>query len=146
MAMLAGTTNPHVTHFASIMSNYSFQPHIHKGYPDKEWKKLGYKINKRELPNNFQKFKEFKLPYTFLEDQIQYDALEGLKISTKPKLFFLGLQDEIVNLHHIKKAYESSSSPKQLHKLNSPHDYRFMPEIISEINQKIAKFLNQYKL
>jgi hypothetical protein len=37
--------------------------------------------------------------------------------------------------------YESASPPKEIHGLNSEHDYRLHPDIIKEVNEAIATFL-----
>ncbi len=145
MAMLAGTTNPKIEAFVSVMSNYSYKPEIYGAYPDEEWRNRGYEISKRDIPNS-DEFKEFKLPYSFLEDQIQYDMLEGLRNCTKPKMFFYGKNDTTVESHLVKTAFDNSAEPKEIHELNSDHDYRYKSEIISEVNKYLDEFVNKYKL
>jgi len=140
LAMLAGINNPYIIRFASIMSYYSFNPDIHGGYPDNEWKKTGYKLASRDIPNSSVK-KEFKLPYSYLEDQILYDMSDGLKKSTKPKLFVFGKKDVLVKPEIVKKAYEIASAPKKLRDLDSGHDYRWNSNSIKEVNNLVEDFL-----
>ncbi len=144
MAMLAGTRNPFVTHFASIMSFYSFEPQIHGEYPDKEWEKDGYRISKRDLPGKLPEFKEFRVPYSFLEDQIRYDALEDLKKSPKPKLFILGKKDILVKPKVVQTAFDAAHSPKELRELDSDHDYRHSLKLIGQVNKFLGEFLDLY--
>lgn len=140
MAMLAGITNPLVTHFGAIMSYYTFKPDIHGEYPDEEWKKTGYKISRRDVPASTA-MREFKLPYSFLEDQIQYDMLPGLKNTIKPKMFVVGEKDVTVKPEIVKTAYEAAAEPKVLYTLPSDHDYRFHPDLVVKVNSYLGEFL-----
>ena len=67
-----------------------------------------------------------------------------MKNCTKPKLFFYGVNDDMNDPEDVKKAYEKSAAPKEIHALNSDHDYRYHSEIIEEANQIIGKFLEKY--
>ncbi len=137
VAMYAAIANPTITHFASVMSAYS-----HKStFVDEEWKQTGYKLSKRDLPGNQNKSRQFKLPYSCLEDQTRYDASEGLKQSNKPKLFIYGNQDILIDPKIVKAAYTMSADPKTIHSIDSAHDYRFHPDMIREVNEYIGKFL-----
>lgn len=141
-AMLAGTANPHVTHFVAVMS--------HTGPTTVELPKAGEptKISYRDVPPGTSRTKEqkaFALPATYFEDQAQYDATEALKDCTKPKLFFYGTEDVLVSRDDVRKVYEAAGEPKTIHELNTEHDYRLHPEIIDEVNEVIGKFLEKYK-
>lgn len=143
IAMFVGVENPQVKWFVSIMSSYTFNPKIIGGYPDEEWKKNGYLTSTRDIPNS-NKTVEFKLSYAFLEDQIKYDALEGLKKTEKPKMFLYGTKDEAVEEELVRTAYNESSNPKEIFELNSDHDYRKNPEIIEAVNKYLSYFVDKY--
>jgi pimeloyl-ACP methyl ester carboxylesterase len=144
MAMLAGTTNPHVTAFAAIMA-YSYI-RSYKEPTEEDWKKTGYITSMRDLPpGGGSKVKRFDLPYSFLEDQKQYVIGDKLKESTKPKLFISGKQDVTVSPEKIREAYELASQPKELYELNSDHNYRLHTELIEEVNKVVGDFLRKYK-
>jgi len=137
VAMYAGLANPAITHFASVMSVYS-----HKStFVDEAWKQKGYRITKRDLPDNPKETRQLKLPYSCLKDQSKYDASEALKKSTKPKLFIYGNQDILVDPKIVKEAYEMSADPKTIHSIDSVHDYRFHPDMIEQVNTYIGEFL-----
>ncbi|MCR4329684.1 MAG: alpha/beta hydrolase [Candidatus Roizmanbacteria bacterium] len=143
IAMLAGTANPYVHCFASIMSFYTFLPTIHGEYPDNIWKKKGYTLSKRDIPGqSVYKVKLYKLPYSFLEDQIMYDMSSALSISIKPKLFIFGTKDTLVTPEIVKKGYDISAEPKQIKELNSDHNYRSSSELIQQVNKKLGEFLD----
>jgi pimeloyl-ACP methyl ester carboxylesterase len=144
MALLAGTTNKHITHFGAIMSWYSFDPKVKGSKQDLEWKESGFKESKRDLPNDPTKFRSFSQPYSFQEDQEQYDMLADLEVSNKPKLFILGDADETVKPEVVKNVYLKAKDPKMLYELKSGHNYRLSVELIKEVNNAIGAFLDKF--
>ncbi len=135
MAMFAGINNPHVTHFIAMMSHY--------GPSSKPQESGNIRISYRDLPPGTKKTKEnkqFNLPMSYFNDLTEY---VGLETCTKPKLFFLGKEDNVVFPEDVREAYKLAAEPKQLHELNSDHDYRYHPEIIEEVNQVVGQFLTQ---
>jgi len=142
MAMLAGTRNRYVTHFASIMSYATFSPNIHKHFPDTGWKDKGYEINIRDTPSGYKtKSRTFKLPYAFLEDEVQYDMLDDLGKCKKPKLFIAGSRDITVKPEVVQNEYDLSSEPKEIYTIDSDHDYRKEGHLIEEVNEILGRFI-----
>lgn len=138
-AMLAGMSNPYVTHVAAIMSPTGPTT---VDLPDG---KTAHHTT-RDLPPGVvhtTERKQFALPYAYFEDQLRYDALPGLKTCRKPTLFFYGAQDKLVSKENVERAYAAAAGPKKIHALNSEHDYRLHPEIIDEVNQTIGSFLDR---
>lgn len=146
MAVLAGVRNRWVSKFVSVMGVCSYAPGKYRGYPDKEWQRLGYKVNKRDLPENPGQFVEYRLPYAFLEDSLQYDMYEELKICTKPKLFIYGEHDDLVKPELVKEVCGVAAEPKEIAGISSDHDYRLHDSLIVEVNKLIGKFLDKYEL
>ena len=146
ITLLVGVNNPNVISFASIMSRGSYMPEHHgEDYPDQEWKARGYRISTRDLPKNLNQKKEFKLPYSFLEDRINYDMSGGLSKSEKPKLLILGKYDELVEPESVRKVYEMAAAPKELFELDFGHDYRKSKVMIDKVNNVIGDFLDKYE-
>jgi len=142
MAMLAGTRISHVTHFVSIISSPTFDPKVIEQYPDPEWKARGYRLEPRDAPIGYKKGKIYKLPYSFLEDEIQYDMLEDLKTCIKPKLFIGSTDDLFTELSTTKNVFKVSADPKFLHILKTKdHDYRKHPKILNEVDRVIVNLL-----
>ena len=142
IAMLAGPKNSSVTHIVQIFSNYGAPKN-----PTNEKIKDGKVASHRDLPPGnikTKKQKEFSLPISYFKDGKKYNALPGLKNCTKPKLFFYGVDDKLISPEDVKRAYEESAEPKEIHALKSDHDYRYHPEVIKEVNQIIGKFLDKY--
>lgn len=139
MAILA-SVNPCVAAFASIMSSFSQKGFAHKIHT--KWKEMGYQISMRDLPpGGGAKVKEFKLPYSFVEDQSTYKLTNEILQTPKPKLFFLALHDDLIEPQIIRDTYTLFSDPKELHELDCNHKYRTNPKIIEEINITIEQFL-----
>ena len=142
IAMLAGPKNSYITHIIPIFSYYGAPSD-----PADERIVDGKVMSYRDLPPGNTKTKEqreFGLPLNYFEDGKQYNALAGLKNCTKPKLFFYGVEDDMNDPEDVKLAYEKSAEPKEIHALNSDHDYRYHPEIIEEVNKTIGSFLDKY--
>ncbi len=144
IAMLAAIENTQVVGLVNIMGRYSLSPQMLGKKIDPSWQSQGYLINKRDLPNNPNKYREFKLPYSFYVDQSQYDMSAGLAKSTKPKLFIGGARDTTIPIEIIKKAYDISNGPKEFQTLDSDHNYRLNPKLIERVNKMIGEFLDQY--
>lgn len=145
IATIAGVRSKHTFAFAAVMSSFSkgsFQEES-----DKEWKKKGFAISRRDLPpGGGEKIIEFKLPYSFFEDQKKYDLTEDISSSTKPKLFILGKHDDLIPPDTIKETFRLFAEPKEIYELDSDHDYRHYPHLIKRVNEIVGKFLEVYDL
>ncbi len=140
VAMLAGTSNPHVTHIIAAMSYYGAP-----SAPSHEARELGYQIEMRDMPPGIMvdspHQKRFQLPIAYFEDGAQYDAAKMIKVSKIPKLYFYGSHDAETDPTDVKKLYEFSAEPKAIHELNSGHSYWQTPGAVDEVNEAIRKFL-----
>lgn len=142
-ALLAGTTNAHVTHIVAIMSHtgpttVGLPADKHSSSP-----------TTRDMPPGTERTSErvpFDLPYAYFADQLQYDSLPALKDCSKPKLFFYGTRDVLVSKENVEAAYNASAEPKMIHALAAEHDYRLDPARIEEVNTVIGSFLDRYPL
>ena len=143
VAMLAGPNNEFVTHMVAVNSSYGGT--IIVDVPNRGETRISY----RDLPPGTTRTKQqrrFDLPYQYFEDGSKYNALEGLKNCTKPKLFFYGTKDELSPYKVVKTMYDSASKPKMIHRLNTEHDYRLNHEIIEEVNDTLGEFLDKYPI
>lgn len=134
MAILAGIRNLHITHFISVMSHY--------GPSTKPKTTSDIHVSYRDLPPGTMETEErkrFELPSSYFDDLTEY---VGLEACTKPKLFFFGKEDDLVLPEEVKEMYKRAAEPKQLHELNSGHNYRYRPDIIAEVEGVTAEFLS----
>jgi pimeloyl-ACP methyl ester carboxylesterase len=137
MAMLGATKNKNVIGFISIMSRATFR----SGKIDEEWRLAGKKTFKRDMPSDSSKSRKYVLPFSFVEDSEQYDMREGVKGLSIPKLFVAGKDDDTVPPSLVEEGYKAAGEPKEFVLLDSDHDYRHHPKIISEINDIISNFI-----
>ena len=144
MAVLAGVRNPLVTKFIAIMAACSYAPDRYLGDPDGEWQRTGYKINRRDVPDKKNEFIDYKLPYSFLEDALQYDAYEELKVCRKPKLFVYGEKDRTVKPETVREIFTMAAEPKDLQAVLADHDYRKYEDLITQVNGLVGSFLEKY--
>ncbi len=144
IALYVGLTNSSVTHFAQVMSGISYKTGGHGEKADKEWQATGYRLSTRDMPINTNKTREFRLPFSFEEDRINFDMTEQLKKATKPKLFILGKDDQLVKPSEVKSNYKLAAKPKELFELEYGHDYRRNEKMINLVNKAIGNFLEKY--
>lgn len=148
MSIIAALQHPLVTSFAAIFPSLKVDGTWEKSNVE-EWKEEGYHMSMRDLPpGGGPEVVEFKLPYAFYEDQLQYDIriITALQKSTKPKLFFVGKNDPLVNPQNVRELYAVAGEPKELHELDSDHDYRFHKDLIEEVNTALGDFLEKYQI
>jgi alpha/beta superfamily hydrolase len=138
MAMLAGTTNPHITHFISVMSRASANA-VNKSISQGK-----SQTTYRDTPEDPHKRRSFDLPYSYFEDANHYDMIDGLSKCLKPKMFIMGTRDTVVKSEFVHEAYHAAAEPKVLEVLDSEHDYRRDPALIEEVNQLLRNFLETH--
>jgi len=139
MAILAGPSNKYVTHIIAVMS--------HAGPSELDKSKLtdGVKISYRDMPpNDAENKKRFDLPLNYFEDATKHNILDSLKECSKPKLFFYGTKDILVEPEDVQKTYQVVLEPKIIYELDSEHDYRRHKDIVVEVNNVVGKFLDKY--
>lgn len=139
LAMIVGAQNPHVTHMIAVNSGHGGRITVDVPEPGE------VRVSYRDLPPGTTRTKQqkrFDLPYAYFEDGDQYDALDSLPNCHKPKLFFYGAHDELATPKEVRHMYEAAAEPKQMHELNTDHDYRLHPEVIEEVNKVLGGFLD----
>lgn len=142
MALLSAVKLSQVTACVAIMSNYG------SSSAKPESIKLGYEESQRDLPPGTERTeikRTFQLPVSYFEDGNLFD-LDDLARCVKPKLFFWGNQDQILNDQTIKQGFNAAAEPKRLIELSSEHDYRLHQEVVSDVGHHIEQFLTEYKL
>ena len=138
IAVLAGVKNSAVKAIINIMSSLSPSEYY------KNMKPGDVKISYRDLPGGGETKKKFELPHGYFEDALKFDVLGELKNCSKPKLFFFSSQDTFVKPELAEKIFATASEPKFIHKLKTEHDYRYHPEVVSEVNKTIWDFIEKF--
>lgn len=148
MAIIAALQNPLITGFAAVFPSLRVDGSWERSDTEK-WRQEGYHISMRDLPpGGGPEIKEFRLPFSFYEDQLQYgkNIIDELEKSPKPKLFFTGKKDPVVDPQFVRELATVAGEPKEIYELDSDHDYRFHTELIDEVNTTVDSFLDKYKI
>lgn len=142
MALLTAFENPYVIGTVSIMAPYSLDMHCAQ-YAEWPRKESGFKISKRDLPEDSTQYKEFNVPYSFVEDALKYNMTQWLADLKIPKLFVAGADDRVVLSKTIEEWYAIASEPKSYVLVAGDHNYRLSTERIAEMNQIIYWFIKE---
>jgi pimeloyl-ACP methyl ester carboxylesterase len=108
-----------------------------------EWERAGVSISQRDLPNDKDKTREFRVPFNHVLDRDQYDAVCDVKKIKVPIIFIAGEWDNLVPSDKVKKIFDSANEPKKF--LIIPkigHDYRYNDSEVKTVNKKILELLN----
>ncbi|HSW99350.1 MAG TPA: alpha/beta hydrolase [Candidatus Saccharimonadales bacterium] len=100
----------------------------------------------RDLPNDPTQFRDFTIPYSFVEDAARYDALAVLPSLQMPKLYIAGQDDTLVPPEKLRRAYDAAGDPKKFVVLPMGHDYRKDPAQLKLVNDTIAQWLSENNL
>lgn len=116
------------------------------GVSQEEWPTHSRHTPRRDLPNDPKHFRDFMVPYKFVEDATKYNSLNELGSLRTPKLYIAGRDDTLVSPERLKQAYDASGEPKEFVVLPMGHDYRQDKKQLMLVNKAIARFLDAYNL
>jgi pimeloyl-ACP methyl ester carboxylesterase len=108
-----------------------------------EWKKVGVSISHRDIPNNKEQEKEFRVPFSHAEDsRNRYNVVEEVKSVKAPILFIAGELDETVIPEYVKEIFDNANEQKKFIVVpDIGHDYRHNDQQIAVVNDLILKEL-----
>ena len=110
-------------------------------FTKKEWPTHSRHTPHRDLPNDPAQFRDFVIPYSFLEDAATYDTFAVLPGLTMPKLYIAGETDTLVPPEKLRRAYKAAGEPKEFVILPMGHDYRKDRSELKRVNDTIARWL-----
>jgi esterase/lipase len=113
--------------------------------PDKtgseiKWNK-GFRVSNRDLPNNPNEYRKFAIPVSFLQDAIQYSAVDEVKNIYKPLMIFIGLNDQVVPSSETEEIVNAANNPYVVRLKGVGHDFRNSEEQTNLVAGEIVKFL-----
>lgn len=107
-----------------------------------KWKETGFRISKRDLPENTNSIIEFKVSISFFNDRSEYDTLAEIKKFQGKTILLAGEQDTTVEPKVVEEIYEVANDPKKYILLpNISHDYRHNKEKVESVNKAIIEEL-----
>ena len=101
----------------------------------------GFRFSKRDLPDKPNKYREFKIPFSFLEDALQYSAVEEVKKICKPLMILICLEDQSVASEKTEKIIAAANNPHAVRLKGVVHNFRNSEEQINLVTEEIVKFL-----
>jgi pimeloyl-ACP methyl ester carboxylesterase len=110
-----------------------------------EWKKTGFRLSYRDLPDDKSRKREFQLPFSHAEDMIRYNVVEDVKRIKVPIILIAGELDNTVLPEYVKEIFDNANEPKKFIIIPGiGHDYRHNDSEIATVNEKILQQLRIY--
>ena len=136
VSKLYAVRDPRVSVVLAIMPPYSLIRTVNKDKIEK-WKVEGFRTSVRDIPNSQEK-KEFKVPYSEVEDGKQYDVLNDVEKLHTPLILVAGELDDVILPEDVRLIYNKANEPKQFILLEGiNHDYRHNIDEIKKVNQLV---------
>ncbi|KKS67556.1 MAG: hypothetical protein UV36_C0006G0006 [Parcubacteria group bacterium GW2011_GWC2_42_6] len=113
------------------------------GQRREDWEKAGISVAQRDLPDDKDKKREFRVSFSHALDRDQYNAVEDVKKIKVPIILIAGELDKMVPPDGIRKIFDSANEPKKFIVIPGiGHDYRFNDDEIKIVNQHILDQLD----
>lgn len=106
------------------------------------WKKTGVRISSRDLPEDKNQKREYRVPYAYTEDRKQYNVTKEVEQVKSPIILVAGELDDSVPAKYVKEIFDHANEPKRF--IIMPeigHGYRRDDEEIKIVNQAILSQL-----
>lgn len=127
--------SPLVSGTLSLEAHQKYEPNDYQ-----EWQRTGIRIRESVSKPGLIK----KLPWSHVEDRMQYDLIPQASKFTMPFLTIVGEHDTSTPPDHVKVLYEAVSGPKEMHVIQgAPHTFRD-PKHLDEIKTIIGKWIEKY--
>lgn len=134
-SIVAGSKIPEVTRIIALCPPPNIKASVTK------WPKEGYRTSKKDLPGNPNEFREFSIPYAYVEDFLNYSAVEEVKRLNKPLMIFIALDDQVVSPKLTELIVKSANNPFVVRQPNMGHDFRHSQAECDMVMKEIEKFL-----
>lgn len=139
MALLYAARDPRISLVLGIMP--SFGPVT--GHQREEWEKTGISVSRQDLPDNPSEKREFRVPFSHVQDRDRYDVISDVKNIDVPIILIAGERDEQVLPADVKEIYDNANEPKKFIVIpDIGHDYRHHADQIKAVNKIILEQIN----
>ncbi len=136
-SIIAGSRIPEVTKIVSLC------PPPDRIGPSLRWEENQPRHSERELPGNPDQYRAFDVPYSFVEDGLQYSAAEEVKSIHKPIMIFIGLDDKSIPPSVTERIVANANNPYVVRQPNMGHDFRKSQEECNRVMAEVEKFLSK---
>lgn len=134
-AIVAGARIADVTKVIALCPPADKNESLHK------WKEKNARISKRDLPQNPSEFREFAIPFSHIQDALQYSAVEAARNLHKPVMIFIALDDKVVPPEQTERIVASAHTPYVVRQPHMGHDFRHSQDQCDTVFAEIKKFL-----
>lgn len=112
-----------------------------------QWKANGFNESRRDIPGTPEVYQYFKLPFSFVEDALEYELSRNINEIKVPVLMIAGEKDERIPADSVQNLFKLAPEPKQFAQVKDVgHDYRKFDEDTDKVNEVIIKYLKNLKL
>ena len=141
VSILYAARDPRISLVVGIM------PSTRRSMGREERKETGVDISERDLPDNKEEKREFRVPYSHVEDREQYDVVKDVKKIRASLILIAGELDDLVLPEEVKEIFDSANGPKKLIIIPGiGHDYRQNDEEIKIVNGNILEQLHSMQI
>lgn len=109
----------------------------------KKWLNQGNRTSKRDWPNKPTEYREFSIPYAYVEDSLKYSAVKEVENLHKPLMILIALNDEVVPPELTEQIVKSANEPYVVRQPNMGHDFRNSQDECNIVMSEIEKFLGK---
>lgn len=107
----------------------------------KKWVDKKDRVSKRDLPKNKNKYKEFSIPYSYVEDSLKYSAVNEVKNINKPLMIFIALDDNVNNPNDTEKIVKNTKGSCVIRQRGVDHNFRKYPTQCDIVMNHLENFL-----
>lgn len=136
-ALIAGARIPEVTKIIALCPPPDKKESAHK------WKEKKARVSKKDDPTDPTQFREFAIPFSHIEDALQYSAVSEVKNIHKPLMIFIALEDKVVPPELTERIVAHANSPYVVRQSNMGHDFRHSQKQCDIVSTEIEKFLKK---
>lgn len=108
-------------------------------------KKTGFSISYRDLPENSNQKREFRVPYSHFLDNQKYDVLKVIKKIKVPIIIVAGELDQLEPPEDVKIIFDNANKSKKFILIPGiGHNYRRNLSQIKKVNNEIIRYLKTF--
>jgi alpha-beta hydrolase superfamily lysophospholipase len=105
------------------------------------WRENGFEIFEQDIPGS-RELKQFKVPYSQIEDRDRYNIFEDVVKIKAPILFLAGELDTAIPPNNVEDIFETAQDPKKYILIPGvEHDYRYYEDQIEKVTKVILEHM-----
>ncbi len=141
LSIIYAAQDPRISFVVAIMPS---SKHTMTGQRYKDWEKIGVSISYRDLPDNRDKKKEFRVPFSHVIDRDKYNVMEYVRKVKVPIIIVAGELDQICLPEHVKEIFDHANQPKKFVRIPGiGHDYRHNSSEVERVNKEIINAMTE---